>query len=90
MTEAYSTKEMLTEIRLDQREHNERAIRMEETMLAILEQAKKTNGRITVLETETENIQKEHDNFKTVVKTVSTIGAGAWALITFIVPNLLK
>lgn len=90
MTEAYSTKEMLTEIRLDQREHNDRSIRMEETMLAILEQAKKTNGRINVLEAETDNLQKEHDNFKTVVKTVSTIGAGAWALITFIIPNILK
>lgn len=90
MTEAYSTKEMLTEIRLDQREHNERSIRMEETLLAVLDQAKKTNGRITALETETEALQKEHDSFKTVVKTVSTLGAGAWAIITFIVPNLLR
>lgn len=88
MTEAYSTKEMLTEIRLDQREHNERSIRMEETLLAVLEQAKKTNGRISLLETETETLQKEHDNFKTVVKTVSTMGAGAWGIVTFIVPNI--
>jgi hypothetical protein len=57
MTEAYSVKEMLTEIRLDQREHNERSIRMEEVQLkqgevlnAVLEQAKATNGRVTKLE----------------------------------------
>lgn len=90
MAEAYSTKEMLTEIRLDQREHNDRSIRMEETMLAILEQAKRTNGRITVLETTTDSQQKELDAFKTVTKTISILGAGAWALITFIIPNLLK
>lgn len=90
MTEAYSTKEMLTEIRLDQKEHNERAIRMEEVMMAILEQAKKTNGRVTHLESETELLQKEQDRFKTVIKTVSTIGAGVWAFVTFIVPNILK
>jgi coenzyme F420-reducing hydrogenase delta subunit len=84
MTEAYSTKEMLTEIRLDQREHNERAIRMEETLEAILEQAKKTNGRVTALEISNNDLIKEHDRFKTVVKTVSTLGAAAWAFITFI------
>ena len=85
MTEAYSTKEMLTEIRLDQREHNDRSIRMEETLLAVLEQAKKTNGRISTLEIETEELQKEHSNFKTVVKTLSTLGAAGWALITFVI-----
>jgi len=85
MSEAYSTKEMLTEIRLDQREHNARSLRMEETLNAVLEQAKKTNGRITTLETETENLKTEHSNFKTVVKTISTIGAAAWAFLTFIV-----
>ena len=90
MTEAYSTKEMLTEIRLDQKEHNERAIRMEETLNSILQQAKKTNGRVTYLETETNTLQKEQDRFKTIVKTVSTIGAGVWAFVTFIVPNILK
>ncbi len=90
MTEAYSTKEMLTEIRLDQREHNERAIRMEETLLAVLEQAKKTNGRVTLLETETTALKKEHGDFKTVVKTISTIGATAWAVFTFIAPNFLN
>jgi hypothetical protein len=84
MTEAYSTKEMLTEIRLDQREHNERAIRMEETLTAILEQAKKTNGRVTTLEVSNENLKREHDRFKTVVKTVTTIGAAAWTFITFV------
>ncbi len=90
MTEAYSTKEMLTEIRLDQREHNERAIRMEETLAAILSQSIKTNGRVNKLEETTEAQQKEMDSFKTVTKTLATIGAGAWALVTFIVPNLLK
>lgn len=88
MTEAYSTKEMLTEIRLDQREHNERSIRMEETLLAVLEQAKKTSGRVTSSEAKIEALQHEHDKFKTVVKTVSTIGAGAWGIVTFIVPNI--
>ena len=90
MTEAYSTKEMLTEIRLDQREHNNRAVRMEETLVAILEQAKKTNGRISVLEADTERLEKEHDGFKTIVKTVSTIGAAGWAIITFLLPEVLK
>ena len=85
MTEAYSTKEMLTEIRLDQREHNERAIRMEETLLAVLEQAKKTNGRVTSLEDATASLKAEHARFKTVVATVSTIGAAAWTVITFII-----
>ena len=84
MTEAYSTKEMLTEIRLDQREHNERAIRMEETLEAILEQAKKTNGRVTALEISNNDLRKEHDSFKTVVKTASAIGAAAWTVFTFI------
>lgn len=84
MTEAYSTKEMLTEIRLDQKEHNERAIRMEEVLTAILEQAKKTNGRVTTLEVSNENLKREHDRFKTVVKTVTTIGAAAWTFITFV------
>ena len=84
MTEAYSTKEMLTEIRLDQREHNERAIRMEEVLTAILEQAKKTNGRVTASEASILELKKEHDNFKTVVKTVTTIGAAAWTFITFV------
>lgn len=84
MSEAYSTKEMLTEIRLDQKEHNERAIRMEETMLAILEQAKKTNGRVNKLEETTDAQQKDLDQFKTISKTLTVLGAGAWALFTFI------
>jgi len=85
MTEAYSTKEMLTEIRMDQREHNERSIRMEETLLAVLEQSKKTNGRITALESSTSALKEEHNKFKTVVKTLSSIGAAGWAFITFVV-----
>ena len=84
MTEAYSTKEMLTEIRLDQKEHNDRAIRMEETLNAILSQATKTNGRVLVLEAVTDSQQKELDGFKTITKTLTVLGAGAWAIFTFI------
>lgn len=84
MTETYSTKEMLTEIRLDQREHNERAIRMEETLNAVLAQATKTNGRVTVSEAKIDGQQRELDNFKTITKTLTVMGAGAWALFTFI------
>ena len=75
---------MLTEIRLDQREHNERAIRMEETLLLVLEQAKKTNGRVTASEASIAELKQEHDRFKTVVKTLTTIGAAAWTFITFV------
>ena len=90
MTEAYSTKEMLTEIRLDQREHNERAIRMEEVLNAVLEQAKKTNGRVTASESAIEELQTSQDRFKTVVKTVSALGAMGWAVFTYIIPNVIK
>ena len=48
--DSYSLKEMLTEIKLDMREHTKRTVRIEETGLATLEQVKKTNGRVTALE----------------------------------------
>lgn len=53
--DTYTLKEMLTEIKLDMREHNERAVRMEETTNAIFTQAKLTNGRVTTLEKVNEN-----------------------------------
>lgn len=48
--DSYTLKEMLTEIKLDMREHGERTARIEETGLATLAQATKTNGRVSALE----------------------------------------
>jgi len=80
----YTLKEMLTEMRIDMREHNERAIRMEETMLATLEQAKKTNGRVTALEINDSKQDRKLNRFQTRAATVGSIVCMAWAGITFI------
>jgi hypothetical protein len=82
--ENYTLKEMLTEMRIDMREHNDRAIRMEETLLATLEQAKKTNGRVTLLEINDEKQDRKLNRFQTIVATVGSIVGMAWAGITFI------
>lgn len=78
--ESYTLKEMLTEMRMDMREHVEKH---ERDMTEI-------KFMFTNTHKEYQTLKDEHSQFKTVVKTVSTIGAGAWAVITFIVPNLLK
>ena len=90
MTEAYSTKEMLTEIRLDQKEHNERSIRMEETLLAVLEQAKKTNGRVTKAEADIANMKTDLNKWKVIGSTLASVAGIVWAGFTFIIPNILK
>jgi len=82
--ENYTLKEMLTEMRIDMREHNDRAIRMEETLLATLEQAKKTNGRVTLLEINDEKQDRKLNRFQTIAATVGSIVGMAWAGITFI------
>jgi len=75
--ESYTLKEMVTELRMDMREHAEKH---EKDMAEIK----------SMFSSSYQSLKDEHTQFKTVVKTVSTMAAGAWALITFIVPNLLK
>lgn len=82
--DSYSLKEMLTEMRIDQREHNERSVRIEETLLAVLEQAKKTNGRVTLLEINDDRQDKEFTRWKTIASTVASIAGLVWAGVTFI------
>lgn len=78
--EAYTLKEMLTEMKLDMREHVEKHERdMNEIKCMFSKQ-----------QTAYQSLKEEHNEFKTVVKTLSAVGASAWALITFIVPQLFK
>jgi hypothetical protein len=84
MSEAYSTKEMLTEIRLDQKEHNERSIRMEEILNAVLEQAKKTNGRVTGLEALTASHTADISRWKVMSTTLASVVGIIWTVATFI------
>lgn len=72
--ESYTLKEMLTEMRMDMREHVEKHEKdMNEIKLMFTSSQK-----------DYQSLKDEHVQFKTVVKTVSTMAAGAWALITFI------
>lgn len=75
---------MIKEMRIDQREHNERSIRIEETLNKVLEQAKKTNGRVSALESDNEALEKDFTRWKTVASTVASIAGLVWAGVTFI------
>ena len=80
----YTLKEMLTELRMDMREHNERQVRMEEMLAKTYEQAMKTNGRVTKTEERVVNIETEQNRIKTVFVTVSSIAGIIWTGVTFI------
>jgi hypothetical protein len=84
MSEDYSLKEMLTELRLDMREHNERSIRMEETLTAVLNQAIKTNGRVSKSETDIINISSDLNRWKVMGTTLASVAGLVWAGFTFI------
>ena len=62
----------------------ERQIRMEETLEKILEQAVKTNGRITTNEQDISHLKGEHKQVKTVFYTVSTLLTIMWTGVTFL------
>lgn len=63
----------------------ERQIRMEETLDKILEQAIKTNGRITRNEGDIAELKTEHSKVKTVFYTLTSVLTVAWTGITFFI-----
>lgn len=82
--DVYTLKEMLTEMRVDMQEHNNRLIRMEETLLAVLEQAKKTNGRVSKSEVDIQDMKTDLNRWKVVGATVVSIAGIVWTGVTFV------
>lgn len=76
---------MITELRLDMREHNERSIRIEGTMNQTLAQAIKTNGRVSALESKNTLTEGDITKMKTVFYTLSTVLSIVWAGVTFFI-----
>jgi predicted nuclease with TOPRIM domain len=81
----YTLKEMLTELRMDMREHNERQVRMEEMLAKTYEQAIKTNGRVNKVEERVANLETEQGRFKTVVATIGSLVGIVWTGVTFFI-----
>jgi predicted nuclease with TOPRIM domain len=81
----YSLKEMLTELRMDMREHNERQVRMEEMLAKTYEQAIKTNGRVNKTEERISSLETEQGRLKTIFATVMSIAGVVWTGITFFI-----
>jgi hypothetical protein len=64
------------------KEHNDRAIRIEATLIAVLEQAKKTNGRVTKVEDK----QQLFEEFKT---RAMVVWGGAITIIGVIINKII-
>ena len=80
----FTLKEMLTEVRMDMKEMSARMIRHEEVGIKTLEQATKTNGRVTVLEKADLVTNKRIDVGYTAGKTLAIIGTTGWAIFTYL------
>ena len=85
MSEGYTLKEMVSELRDHNKLMDERQVRMEETLNKILDQAIKTNGRVSANETGIRNLSSEHRRVKTVFGTLSAVLSIVWAVLTFVV-----
>ncbi len=82
--EEFTLKEMLVEMRVDMKEMSERMIRHEEVGIKTLEQATKTNGRVSKSEADIILLKDEQGRFKTIVATLASVGAIIWTGFTFI------
>jgi len=74
---------MVQELRLEAKEANIRHARMEETLNRVLEQAIKTNGRVTVNTTDIKRIDDEQIRFRTIATTLTSLVGVVWAGVTF-------
>ena len=83
-SEGYTLKEMVSELRAHNHVMDDRQVRMEGILEQILEQAKKTNGRITVNEDEIKILKAEHTRLKTVGATIATIAAFVWGAVEYV------
>jgi hypothetical protein len=77
MEESFSIKEIVLEIRAETKRQSEKLAVLEATATANLEQAKKTNGRVTKSEDKIEKLE----GFRIQVATYATIGATALSFI---------
>lgn len=80
----YTVKETVTKLADQNAKMEERQIKMDVTLNQILEQAIKTNGRITKNENDIITLKSEHTKWKAIFSTVIAIGGAVWTGVTFI------
>ena len=80
----YTVKEIVTKMAEENEDMRDRLIDMHNTMLRILEEQKKTNGRVTKNADDISLLKTEHSRWKAIFATVSVIFGGAWSAVTFV------
>lgn len=80
----YTVKEAVTKMADQNAKMEARQVRMETILQQILDQAIKTNGRITKNEGDISGLKTEHARWKAIFSTITVVLGGVWTLITFV------